>query len=146
MSAFDHIHPALKNKVRLVLTPRTDPHEWPGSDYGSSASIEARHSDTNELLGHILWDEGKVKMVDVEFEPFKTPGLPISVEGDIKGRGIGTALWLRAQKAHEDEPHLYPKPQHSDYRTGEGDDWVTSLYRRGLGPYPPHNKMDDEED
>lgn len=139
MAAVDHIHPALRDKVRFILNPRPEPYQG----YNPTASVEARHSDTNELMGHLLWDESKVNTVDVEFEPFETPGLPGEGEGDIKGRGLGTALWVRAQQAHEDEPHLYPKPLHSSWRTSEGDNWVTSLYQKGLGPKPPRNEIDD---
>ena len=130
MAASDHLNKILFN-YQVSLDP--DPN-WPeinvrdqyGAEVGSliwTGTAGAKYED---------WREGNVDHVEVH------PAL--------QRKGIATAMWLRAQQAHRDEPWFYPEPTHSTFRSEDGDAWSHSLHARGLSGEVPDNRMDWDED
>lgn len=122
MSAYDHINPDLRNVVRFSIHP---------SLY-KSHQVTAINSETNQELGSMDWNEDSIGEIEVD--------------RDYQGRGIGTALWVRAQQAAKESPHLYAEPKHSIYRTDSGDEWAHHIHKLGLSPHPgPHYEWNGQD-
>lgn len=127
MAAKDNLNPILFN-----FNVELNPHE---------PSITV--SDKGKWVGSLYWNR------DSKLEKWRSGAVDtVDVDPDYQGKGIATAMWQRAQQAHQDEPWHYPEPQHSSFRTPEGDAWARSLHRKGLAGEPPDNRMewDDEND
>lgn len=97
----------------------------PPSQKDDDSTIEV-HGDQG-WVGAMQWSENKLQEIDVHPK--------------YQRQGIATQMWVRAQQAHTDAPYHFPKPEPSDFRTKDGDEWAQALYGRGLSEEPPENTM-----